>query len=147
MNKEELKIYLEKLYQKACSLKSEGEIPVVAGLVLSDGTFILKGNEVEKDNNPLSHAEINVIKEGLKISKNRYLKDATMIVTLEPCLMCLGAILKTRIKALYYIVDDPQYGGLSHYHAFVDDVLQVSQIQDSRFNNLLNDCFNKLRKR
>ena len=101
---------------------------------------------MEREENPLSHAEINVIREGLKKSDTRYLKDGILIVTLEPCLTCLGAILKVGIKDLYYVLDDPKEGALSHYHAFVDDKLRVHRIQDDRFKELMDTFFLSLRQ-
>lgn len=145
MTKEQLKNILDNLYIYTKEAVEKKEVPVAACLVINDKT-IYSYNHVEKNNDPFSHAEIEVIKEGLKETDSRYLKNSTLIVTLEPCLLCMGVILKTGIENLYYIMDDKDKGSLSYYHVFVDDVLKVHQIEDSRFTDLFSSFFKSLRK-
>lgn len=154
MNKEVLKAALETLYKQAQIAFDKGEVPVAACVTAdeTDDTIYCSHNSVEEDDDPFAHAEILAIKRALQGTSSekdnkRYLKDATIIVTLEPCLMCLGAILKAGIKHLYYILDDPKLGSLSHYHAFVDDQLEVVRLEDEdgRFKKLMDDFFKKLR--
>ncbi len=146
MTKEELKKILDKMYTISSYASSIKEIPVSCCLINGKDSFF-SINHVERENNPFSHAEINCLNKALRASKSKYLKDSIMIVSLEPCLMCMGAILKARIKELYYVQDDPDKGALSHYHVFVDDVLKVNRIQDERFNSLMNRCFKDIRKK
>ena len=146
MTKQELSQCLSKLYRKSLSLKEKGEIPVSACLLFDDGTFILEGNKVEETDNPLSHAEIMALEEGFREKNTRYLNNAVMIVSLEPCLMCLGAIIKAGIKELYYVLDDPKLGSLSHYHTHTDDRLMITRIDDDRFLPLFKDFFSSLRR-
>lgn len=145
MKKEDLKRYLDMLYLEAKKASENHEIPISALLVLPTGETVLSHNHVEEENDPFSHAEFNVINEGMKKMNSRYLKDAILIVSLEPCLFCLGAILKAGIKNLYYVLDDEKLGSLSHYHAFVDDKLFVHRIEDERFSFLMDEFFKKLR--
>lgn len=136
---------MDKLYLEAKRCSETGEIPVSAALLFEDGSMELSSNEVEHENDPFAHAEFNVIQNSLKKRNTRYLKDATLIVTLEPCLLCMGAILKAGIPDIYYVLDDPKLGSLSHYHAFVDDQVRVHQIEDRRFKELMDSFFVKLR--
>lgn len=145
MTKENLKEIIDNLYSYSKKAIDKNEVPVSACLIIND-KIIYSYNHVEEKDNPFSHAEIEVIKEGLKETKSRYLKNSTLIVTLEPCLLCMGAILKTGIENLYYIIDDKDKGALSYYHVFVDDVLKVHQIEDKRFNELFSSFFKTLRK-
>ncbi len=145
MNRDTFNECLDILYQKAKEAEAENEVPVSALLLLEDGTVLSAANRVEEKDDPLSHAEMNVIKEGLERSNSRYLKNAVIFVSLEPCLMCLGAIIKAGIKELYYVKDDPKLGSLSHYHAYVDDTLKVTRVEDRRFDSLLDDFFQELR--
>lgn len=145
MTQERIKEALDELYVEAKCCLDRGEIPVSAALLFEDRTEIISSNQVEQNDDPFAHAEFNVIQEALKQRHTRYLKEATLIVTLEPCLLCLGAILKTGIPDLYYVLDDPKLGSLSHYHAFVDDKLHVHQIQDERFQALIDTFFSRLR--
>ena len=144
MNREELRRYLNRLFEEASIDFREKEIPVACCLITSHSIYF-SHNKVEKTNDPLAHAEMIAINTALKEENVRRLKDGILIVTLEPCLMCLGAIIKAGVKQLYYVLDDPKLGSLSHYHAFVDDVLEISQIQDDRFKDLMDELFRELR--
>lgn len=145
MNRQDLTEYLNILYFSAKEAYDKGEIPVSSLLVFPDGTFIAERNHVEERNDPFCHAEYNVIQKGLEKTKGRYLKGCTLLVSLEPCLFCMGALLKAGIEELYYVLDDEKKGSLSHYHAFVDDTLHVHRVEDSRFLPLMNAFFKKLR--
>lgn len=145
MTRDELSAILNQMALLSKSSSSQGEIPVIAALYCPDGTVLYASNQVEEENDPFSHAEINVLRQGLKKYDSRYLKDCILIVSLEPCLMCLGAIIKAGIKNLYYVLDDPKLGGLSHYHAFVDDKIHVHRIDDTRFKPIMDEFFQKLR--
>ena len=145
MTRDELSAILDQMALLSKSSSSQGEIPVIAALYCPDGTVLYASNQVEEANDPFSHAEINVLRQGLKKYDSRYLKDCILIVSLEPCLMCLGAIIKAGIKNLYYVLDDPKLGGLSHYHAFVDDKIHVHRIDDTRFKPIMDEFFQKLR--
>ena len=145
MTRDELSAILDQMALLSKSSSSQGEIPVIAALYCPDGTVLYASNQVEEENDPFSHAEINVLRQGLKKYDSRYLKDCILIVSLEPCLMCLGAIIKAGITNLYYVLDDPKLGGLSHYHAFVDDKIHVHRIDDIRFKPIMDEFFQKLR--
>ena len=145
MTKNDLLRILDNLYKEAQAAMLENEIPISACLVLEDGKEFYSHNEVEKHNNPFLHAEFSVINKALKETDSRYLKNSTLIVTMEPCLLCMGAIIKAGISSLYYVLRDEKGGALSHYHSFVDDRIKVSEIEDSRFSKLMNDFFLTLR--
>ena len=79
----------------------QNEFPVGA-LVVKDGHILGEGyNQKESLNDPSAHAEILAIKEAAKVMGDWRLIGATLISTLEPCPMCLGAILQARIKRLF----------------------------------------------
>lgn len=81
---------------------SDGEIPVGA-VIVKDGVVIAKAHNLrEKLHNPLCHAEIIAINSASKLLGNWRLCDCDMYVTLEPCPMCAGAILQSRIRNLYF---------------------------------------------
>ncbi len=145
MTKKELLTILDKLYEEAKISYQENEIPVSACLVLEDERTFYGHNTVEENNDPFSHAEFNVIQKALEETNSRYLKNSILIVTLEPCLLCMGAIIKAGISSLYYVLPDEKAGSLSHYHCFVDDRLQVNEIEDNRFSELMENFFSTLR--
>lgn len=99
----------KKAFQKA-------EVPV--------GAVVVKGNEVlsrahnlrENEQNPLSHAELLSLEGASKKLNSWRLEDCKLYVSLEPCLMCIGAIVQSRISHLIYACPDPK-GGFSSYYA------------------------------
>lgn len=86
------------------------EVPVGAVLV-RDGQIIARAaNEVERCKDALAHAEMRVIAEGEKAMGDWRLTDCTLYVTKEPCPMCAGAIIHTRLKRIVFGVSDPKAG-------------------------------------
>ncbi len=96
-----------------------GEVPVGA-VVVRNGEIIGRGhNEREKNLDISSHAEINALKEASKTLGRWDLSDCSLYVTLEPCLMCAGAILQSKIRFLSFGTLDKKAGAiLSIYHVF-----------------------------
>lgn len=83
----------------------KNEVPIAA-IILKNGKIIAKAhNNVEKNNNPLGHAEILVIQKAAKKLKTWKLNDCELYVTLEPCAMCKEMIKRSRIDKIYYFVD------------------------------------------
>ena len=105
------------LMQEAISLAKEaaikGDVPVGALVVDDSGTIIGMGaNLREQDNDPTAHAEIVAIRNAASEIGNYRLDDLTMVVTLEPCGMCAGAIAQSRIKRLVFGSFDEKYGAV-----------------------------------
>lgn len=116
---------MEAALAEALNAENSGEIPVGC-VIVKDGEIIARAhNTVEEDGCAVSHAEINAIKIATKIKREKFLTDCAMFVTLEPCAMCAGAILNSRIGELYYGVEEPKTGCAgSNYNL----------LGDSRFN-------------
>ncbi len=90
--------------------ESIGEVPVGACVVL-DGQVIGKGwNRSIISNDPCGHAEIQALQDAAQQQQNYRLVDATLYVTLEPCAMCAGAIVHSRVKRVVYAATDPKTG-------------------------------------
>ena len=105
------------LMQEAISLAKEaaikGDVPVGALVVDDTGTIIgIGANLREQDNDPTAHAEIVAIRNAASKIGNYRLDDLTMVVTLEPCGMCAGAIAQSRIKRLVFGSFDEKYGAV-----------------------------------
>ncbi len=100
--------------QEAEKAQSMGEVPVGAIIVSSQGHILAKAhNQCIRLNDPTAHAEILALRmAGQKINNYR-LNDAIMIVTLEPCLMCAGAIVHARLNGLVYGAADKRAGAIS----------------------------------
>ncbi|HHO75112.1 MAG TPA: nucleoside deaminase [Deltaproteobacteria bacterium] len=89
----------------------KGEVPVGAVIVMGD--LILSGhNRVIMDADPTAHAEVVVLRQASRVTGNYRLLDACLYVTLEPCIMCVGAIIHARIRRLVYGAADPRYGAV-----------------------------------
>jgi tRNA(adenine34) deaminase len=92
-----------------------GEVPVGA-VVVCDDKIIARGyNRKEKSFNPTKHAEITAIEKACRKVKNWRLTECTLYVTLEPCMMCLGAVLEARIKRVVYGAPDFRMGFLEYF--------------------------------
>ena len=105
------------LMQLAISLAKEaaikGDVPVGALVVDESGNVVGQGaNLREQENDPTAHAEIVAIRNAASEIGNYRLDDLTMVVTLEPCGMCAGAIAQSRIKRLVFGSFDEKYGAV-----------------------------------
>jgi tRNA(adenine34) deaminase len=128
------------------------DVPVGALIVNEQGEVLATGQNLrEKDNDPTAHAEIIAIKNaGNKISNWR-LDDLTLVVTLEPCVMCAGAIAQSRIKRLVYGAFDEKAGAVGSIWDVIRDpraltkVEVVSGVLVDECAVLLKDFFNKKR--
>lgn len=90
-----------------------GEIPVGAIIVDRQGKLIAQAtNQKEKNQDPTAHAEILAIQLASKAKQSWRLDDCTLYVNLEPCPMCAGAIVQSRIKLLVFGADDPKTGAV-----------------------------------
>ena len=142
----------QSLMQEAISLahevKSSGDVPVGALIVNEAGEVISSGkNEREKDNDPTAHAEVLAIRRaGEKLGSWR-LDDLTLIITLEPCVMCAGAILQSRIKRLVFGAFDKKAGAVGSVWDLLRDPRAmhkpevISGVLEDKCGQLLKDFF------
>lgn len=90
----------------------EGEVPVGA-VIVHDGKIIAEGrNRREHEKNAVSHAEINAINAACKALSGWRLCDCTLYVSLEPCPMCAGAVINSRLSRVVFGASDKTYGAL-----------------------------------
>ena len=140
------------LMQQAISLAKEaglkGDVPVGALVVDDAGTIVGMGaNLREQDNDPTAHAEIVAIRNAASEIGNYRLDDLTMVVTLEPCGMCAGAIAQSRIKRLVFGSFDEKYGAVGSVWDLLRDTRAIykpeviSGVLDEECAQLLSDFF------
>ena len=111
-------------------VKSSGDVPVGALIVNEAGEILSTGkNEREKDNDPTAHAEIVAIRKASEKMGSWRLDDLTLIVTLEPCVMCAGAILQSRIKRLIFGAFDQKAGAVGSSLDVIRDVRALSKVE------------------
>ena len=113
--KERKKIILTALTEAHKAFEKD-EVPVGAVIFNSQtGQIIARAhNLVEKQKNPLAHAEMQVIEKALKKTNDKFLGGYSIFVTLEPCVMCAGAIAWARLDNLYYGAADPKTGAIKY---------------------------------
>jgi tRNA(adenine34) deaminase len=112
--------------EEAKKAEEMGEVPIGA-VVVRDGKIIARGyNLRETTQDPLAHAEIRAIQQAADRLGSWRLQDCILYVTLEPCPMCAGAILQSRIKQVVYGTADPKAGCAGSL---------LNLLQDQRFNH------------
>ncbi len=100
-------------FQEACQSVKSGEVPVGAALFSRTGELIAKAhNQPISSNDPTGHAEILCLREAARKIGNYRLNDTILAVTLEPCLMCTGALLHARVAGVILGAPDPMAGAL-----------------------------------
>ncbi|HJU46335.1 MAG TPA: nucleoside deaminase [Chitinophagaceae bacterium] len=88
----------------------EGEVPIGAVVVINNKIIARGYNQVEKLNDPTAHAEIIALTSAFNYLGSKYLPDATLYVTIEPCLMCTGALYWSKTGAVVYGAEDEKNG-------------------------------------
>ena len=102
--------YMRAALARATEARSAEEVPVGAVVVVGDAIAGTGHNRSIVDCDPTAHAEIIALREAAKASGNYRISDATVYVTLEPCPMCVGAMLHARIRRLVFGAYDPKAG-------------------------------------
>jgi tRNA(adenine34) deaminase len=120
--------------QQALALANQAatfnDVPVGALIVNDQGEIIGVGENLrEKNNDPTAHAEIVAIKNAAQKIGNWRLDDLTMVVTLEPCAMCAGAIVQTRIKRLVFGAFDEKAGAVGSIWDVVRDKRVLTKVE------------------
>lgn len=126
MKVEEKHYFMNEAIKEALKAKELDEVPIGA-IIVKDGEIIGRGyNLRETSHNATTHAEMIAIQEANKTLENWRLEDCEMFVTLEPCIMCSGAIQLSRLKKIYFGPTDPKGGAAGTL---------VNLLQDDRFNH------------
>ncbi|MBN1850013.1 MAG: nucleoside deaminase [Deltaproteobacteria bacterium] len=126
----------------------EGEVPVGALLIGPDGAMIASAhNQPIALNDPTAHAEILVLRSASAIMRNYRLMGSTVVVTVEPCLMCMGSLIQARVSRLIFGAFDPKAGAAGSIYNLADDhrlnhrIEVVSGIMAKECGALLQDFF------
>ena len=139
--------------KEARKAKKRGEVPVGA-VVVHEGEVIARGyNRKESASDPTAHAEVVAITRAAKKLKRWRLAGTTLYVTLEPCLMCMGAIVQARIPRLVFASLDPKAGACGSLYDISNDrrlnhrVHVTRGVAEEESRELLKEFFLKLRKK
>lgn len=104
--------WMEQAIRQASLAAEKGEVPVGAVLVRENTLLASGGNAPITTCDPTAHAEIVVLRKAAEVTGNYRLSGAILYVTLEPCIMCAGALLHARISRIVYGASDPKTGAL-----------------------------------
>lgn len=140
--------YMELALKEAYRSYKKGDVPVGA-VIVKNGKIIAKAHNLkEKKHNPLMHAEVIAINKASKKLKRWRLDDCELYVTMEPCIMCTGAIIQARIKKVYYSIENHDFGALKNisqdkkYNISVDNTMGTNESL-----NMLKKFFEERRKK
>lgn len=106
---------MQQALQQAQKAFNEGEVPIGAVVVINSKIIARGYNQVEKLNDATAHAEMIALTSAFNYLGSKYLPEATLYVTIEPCIMCAGAIYWCKLGRLVYGADDEKNGGLTNY--------------------------------
>lgn len=113
--------FMQAALEQAAIAEGLGEVPVGA-VVVHQGVIIGRGHNLrESSNDPTTHAEMIAIRQSAAALASWRLLDCSLYVTLEPCVMCMGAIILARIPRLVYGCRDPRVGAVGSIYNFAED--------------------------
>jgi len=119
-------LYMQAAIAEAELARDKGEVPIGA-VIVHEGQIIGRGHNLrETSNDPTTHAEMVAIRQAAEAIGHWRLLETTLYVTLEPCVMCMGAMILARIPRLVYACRDPRAGAVGSIYDFS---------QDERFNH------------
>lgn len=113
--------FMEMAILEAKKAEAIGEVPIGAVIVLDGKVIAAAHNLREQDQEATAHAELAAITEACRKTGSWRLEDTTLYVTLEPCPMCAGAILQSRIPRVVYGARDPKAGCVDSLYRLLDD--------------------------
>ena len=154
LSSEDKKKYMQLAFAEAKKAQRQGEVPIGAILIDPQGQIIGKGyNRRELDQDVSQHAEMIAIRQACKKLGTWRLIDCSLFVTLEPCPMCAGAIINSRIANLYYGALDPKAGAagsvvdLFAVKKFNHHVHVIRGIYRDESSKMLETFFQSIRKK
>ncbi|OGU16289.1 MAG: tRNA-specific adenosine deaminase [Ignavibacteria bacterium GWB2_35_12] len=142
---------MKEAIKEARKCSKHEDVPIGTVVVLNNKIIGRGYNQVEKLKDPTAHAELIAIRKAIKYINYKHLINAILYVTLEPCPMCAGSIVLTRIKKVVYGASEPKTGACgSIYNIIQDKRLNhrcevVKGVLEDECSQLIKDFFNKLR--
>jgi tRNA(adenine34) deaminase len=144
--------YMTMALEEARDAESENEVPVGAVLILEDRVLARDHNRMVQRKDPLAHAELLTIHAALKTHSVKWLLDTTLYVTLEPCVMCAGALVLARVKKLVIGTLDPKAGAcgsvfdIPHSRQLNHRLEVQTGVMQKEASTLLKEFFQRLRQ-
>ncbi|MFO7560428.1 MAG: tRNA adenosine(34) deaminase TadA [Desulfobacterales bacterium] len=145
--------FMKRALNEAEKARQHDEVPVGAVLISSDGEILsCAWNQTIHKHDPTAHAEILALRKAAQKIKNYRLLDTILYVTLEPCIMCMGAIVHARVKQVVFGAYDLKWGGagsilnLATEEKLNHNVEIVSGVCESDCRNIIQTFFREKRK-
>ncbi len=138
--------YMMLAINEAKKAYKKNDVPIGC-VIVKDGRIISKAhNKKEIKKNAIMHAEIIAIAKACKKLKTWHLDDCVLYTTVEPCMMCTGAIIQSRIKKIYYSISNKSFGELENYHLKNKKIFIQNNILNEESKKLLQQFFKEKRK-
>ncbi len=154
MSSSDHEMYMMLALEQAHLASASGEVPIGAVLVDAQGRTLAAGyNQPISAADPTAHAEMMVVRRAAAQLQNYRLLSTTLYVTVEPCVMCMGALIHARIARVVYGAPDPRWGAAGSLYDFSRDtrfnhrVEVVSGICEAQCRSVMVDFFKKRRQR
>ena len=144
--------FMREALKEAAKAAREGEVPIGA-VVVRGGRIVARGrNRPIRKNDPTAHAEIEAVRKACRKQENYRLAGVTLYSTVEPCAMCLGAVVHSRIERLVFGAFDPKAGAVSSIMAFPFEktnhkVEVVAGVLDDECGRILKEFFRAKRQK
>ncbi len=139
--------FMQAALREACEAASEGEIPIGAVVVCGDRIVGKGHNRVEALGDATAHAEMQALTAAMNSLGSKYLPECTLYVTVEPCVMCAGALAWSQIGRVVYGAADPKKGYSTYSnHIFHPKTEVVAGFMEEESRMLMEDFFKKLRR-
>ena len=140
--------FMKQAIREARKALHEGEIPVGVVIVSNQQIIARAHNDTERLSDTTAHAEMMAITAASTYLGSKYLEDCTMYVTLEPCIMCAGALYWSRIRRIVYGAEDPRCGFMRYGKELLYPKTKLEYgILTNECSTLLKDFFSSKRKK
>ncbi|MFN2499973.1 MAG: tRNA adenosine(34) deaminase TadA [Pyrinomonadaceae bacterium] len=136
----------------ACEAQRRDEVPIGACIVVGDTVLAVAGNRTRTENDPTAHAELMALRVAAQQAGNYRVSDATVYSTIEPCVMCAGALIQARVRRLVYGAHDERAGAVeSHFRVcdtdFLNHRIEVSAgVLEHECREIMQEFFRARRK-
>lgn len=143
--------YLDIAYKEALKAKEKNEVPVGC-VIVKDNKVIAKAyNKKESNKDPLGHCELLAIKKACKKLNSWRLIDCDIYITLEPCMMCLGALIHARVRKIYYGAIDNRFGAIEGKMTLLENSfnhkIEAICLDDTKCGKILSEFFKNKRSK
>jgi tRNA(adenine34) deaminase len=144
MNRAQAEFWMREALIEAQKAEAEGEVPVGAVLLVNEKIVGRGHNHCIRSHDPTAHAEILALRHGAHSMRNYRLPGSILVVTIEPCVMCAGALIQARVEELIYGAPDLKAGAI-HSHFNLASATQLNHCLEVTSGILVEECAHLLR--